>query len=59
MIEFESFILNLTMPVPDTSLTDHAELKFSEICERREMVDENTRKQIEEGCLIYRDDPAY
>ena len=47
------------MPVPDTSLTDHSELKFSEICKRREMVDENTRKQIEEGCLIYRDDPAY
>ena len=44
MIEFESFILNLTMPVPDPSLTDHSELKVSQVCENREMVDENTKK---------------
>ena len=40
MIEFENFLLNLSLPVPDMTLTNQTEISFYDVCIKEEMVDD-------------------
>ena len=59
MLEFEDFLLNIRVAVPDPKKSNYTEARFGDVCRREEMVKDIDRIKVNEACEMFRDDPAY
>ena len=59
MLEFENFLLNIRVPVPNPKKSNYTEARFGDVCKREQMVKDNDRIKVNEACEMFKDDPAY